>query len=384
MKMTASRSPGGFLVCFLLSLLAATSAFGQTAAKKERPPAYLTPEEAGEDYQLQGEYRGYQRPLGSARASQSVGLQVIAQGNGEFTATKYIGGLPGAGWVKGDRYHYTGKRVSDIVRLESKDCQIDLDGQRALIYSAEGFPIGELHKVHRESSTLGAAPPPGAIVLFNGQDASGFVNPKVTEDGLLREGTQTTEPFGDFRLHAEFMLPFKPLGRGQDRGNSGFYLQGRYEVQVLDSFGLEGIENECGALYRTRRPSVNMCLPPLAWQTYDIDFTMPKFNEQGEKISDMQITIWHNGVLIHNRAAIPNKTGGGIVEGPSPLPTKLQDHQNPVLYRNIWVLPKGESDPNSTEWVKLPLQGPPIPISAAVPSGVMTVSPAGVVMLGVR
>lgn len=353
--------------------------------KKTPPPAYLTPEEAGVDFQLQGEYRGYIRPLGSARASQSMGLQVIAQGNDEFTGTVYYGGLPGAGWQKGDRYEYVGKKFGDIVRLNSRNYEIELDGERAYIYSAEGLRIGELKKIYRVSPTLGAAPPEGAIVLFDGKKDCGFVNPKITDDGLLREGTQTVDNFGDFRLHAEFMLPFKPLGRGQDRGNSGFYIQGRYELQVLDSFGLEGIENECGAVYKTKRPNLNMCLPPLTWQTYDIEFTMPKFNDQGDKISDMKLTVWHNGVLIHHQANIPNKTGAGIVEGPTPLPTKLQDHANPVLYRNIWILSKDQDNSTHQDWVKLPLQGPPTPISSSQPAGaIMAVSPAGVITLGNR
>jgi len=354
----------------------------QAADKKEPPPAYLTPEDAGQDYHLQGEYRGYQRSLGAARASRSVGLQVIAQGNNQFTATKFYDGLPGAGWSSGERFRYTGKKVGDIVRLISPDHEIELDGDRAYLYSTEGLRIGELQKIQRVSPTMGAVPPEGAIVLFDGQDASGFVKPKVTPEGLLREGTQTAQAFGDFRLHAEFMLPFKPLGRDQDRGNSGFYLQGRYEVQVLDSFGLDGIENHCGALYRTRRPDLNMCFPPLAWQTYDIDFTMPKFDAEGKKISDMQISIWHNGVLIHNHAKIPSKTGAGIAEGPDPLPTKLQDHGNPVLYRNVWVIPKTGNEPNDPNWVKLPLQGPPVPVKSSQPAGIIGVNPGGVVVLG--
>ena len=151
-------------------------------------------------------------------------------------------------------------------------------------------------------------------------------------------GTETTQTYTDFQLHAEFRLPFKPEARGQARGNSGFYLQSRYEVQVLDSFGLEGVENECGALYKTRRPDFNMCYPPLSWQTYDLDLTSPRFDAQGNKLADMRITVWQNGVMIHNNVEIPNKTGGGAQEGPTPLPTKLQDHGNPVVYRNIWLI----------------------------------------------
>lgn len=351
------------------------------AEKKPRPPAYLNAEDAGLDYKLQGEYRGWQRPLGSARSSQSIGLQVIAQGDDQFTATKYYGGLPGSGWVRGERFNYTGRKYGDLVRLQSKDYLIEVDGETALIYSPSGMLVGELKKVERVSPTMGAAPPPGAVVLFDGTKKCGFTKPNITPEGLLREGTQTAQAYGDFRLHAEFMLPFKPLGRGQDRGNSGFYLQGRYEVQVLDSFGLEGIENECGALYRTRRPDLNMALPPLSWQTYDIDFHPAKFDAAGNKISDMKITIWHNGVLIHNQAAIPNKTGGGSVEGPEPLPTKLQDHQNPVLYRNIWLVPTNGNTPDDPSWVKLPVQGPPVPIRTFGPGGIVNVSPGGLVML---
>ncbi|SFI40178.1 3-keto-disaccharide hydrolase [Planctomicrobium piriforme] len=371
---------GSLVGCSLL-----LSELAHAADKPPAPPAYLSVKDAGPDYPLQGEYRGWQRSLGSLRSSRSVGLQVIAQGDGNFTATKYYGGLPGSGWMGGERFIYTGRRFGDVVRIESPDFMIEADGQSAFIYSPEGDRVGELHKVDRVSPTLGAKPPAGAVVLFDGQGTNGFVNPKVTDNGLLREGTQTADAFGDFRLHAEFMLPFKPLGRGQDRGNSGFYLQGRYEIQVLDSFGNEGVENECGSVYRTRRPAVNMCLPPLTWQTYDIDFTMPKFDAAGKKTSDMRLTIWQNGVLIHNNVAIPAKTGNGIAEGPNPLPTKLQDHANPVVYRNIWLLPKTPGTPADSSWVKLPLQGPPTPIRTFhQPGEVLAVSPAGVVMLGIN
>lgn len=372
------RTCSGF--CWLVWGLTTTLV---AAEKPAPPPAYLTVEDAGDDYRLQGEYRGWQRALGSDRASESIGLQVIALGDGNFAASKFYGGLPGSGWMRGERFEYTGARAGDIVRLSSRDYTVEIDGQQALIFAPDGRRAGELHKVNRTSPTLHAPPPPGAIVLFDGQDSGRFVNAQITPEGLLREGTQTKDSYGDFRMHAEFCLPFKPLGRGQDRGNSGFYLQGRYELQVLDSFGLEGVENECGALYKTRRPDVNMCLPPLAWQTYDIDFRMPRFDNQGKKISNMQITVWQNGVLIHNHAQIPDKTGAGAKEGPQPLPTKLQDHGNPVLYRNIWLLPDSDGTPGSNSWVKLPLHGPPTPLSAYEPPGVVSVSSSGVVSLGV-
>jgi len=374
-----------FLICSLLASSWPTTVHAQQEPKKKQkpapPPAYLTPEEAGRDYALQGEYRGWQRSLGSQRSSRSVGLQVIALGKDQFAATKYYDGLPGAGWHDHQRFEYTGSIVGDLVRLNGPDYVIEVDGKQAVIFSRDGMRSGELHKVHRVSPTMGALPPPGAIILFSGKPTDEFVNPRITAEGLLREGTQTAQAFGDMRLHAEFMLPFKPEGRGQDRGNSGFYLQSRYEIQVLDSFGREGVENECGAVYRTRRPDVNMCFPPLAWQTYDIDFTMPKFDAEGRKISDMRITIWQNGVLVQDRAIIANKTGAGQEEGPEPLPTKLQDHGNPVLYRNLWLIPKTPEMTASSDWVKLPLSGPPTPLQSFVPPGLFITNTAGQIVL---
>jgi hypothetical protein len=343
--------------------------------KAERPPAYLTVEEAGPDYQLQGEYRGWQRSMASDRTSESIGLQVIALGEGNFAAAKFYGGLPGSGGERDRRFEYVGRREGDLVRLRSRDYVVEVDGSNGLIFALDGRRAGQLKKVTRVSPTMGAKPPEGAIILFDGSGHDLFVDAKMTPEGWLQQGTQTRDAYGDFCLHGEFRLPFKPLGRGQDRGNSGFYIQGRYEVQVLDSFGLEGVENECGAIYRVKRPDTNVCLPPLAWQTYDIDFTMPRFDEQGKKISDMRITVWQNGVLIHDHVDIPHKTGGGSIEGPEPLPTKLQDHNNPVVYRNLWLLPKEPGRPVPSEWVKLPVSGPPVPIRSYEPAGVVMVGP---------
>src|SRR5207245_1293432 len=128
----------------------------------------------------------------------------------------------------------------------------------------------------RQSPTLGQCAPWGAIVLFDGSNADHFKDGKI-EDGLLKEGCETKYAYGDFQLHIEFRLPYLPAARGQGRANSGVYIQSRYEMQVLDSFGLEGSDNECGSLYKQRRPDLNMCLPPLVWQTYDIWFRSPRF-----------------------------------------------------------------------------------------------------------
>ena len=118
------------------------------------------------------------------------------------------------------------------------------------------------------------------------------------------------------------------------------YIHSRYEVQILDSFGLEGKDNECGGIYSVARPKVNMCYPPLSWQTYDIDFVSARFDESGNKTSNARVTVKHNGVVIHDDLELPKHTPGRNKEGPEPAPLFLQNHSNPVVFRNIWVVEK--------------------------------------------
>src|SRR5690606_9010442 len=143
--------------------------------------------------------------------------------------------------------------------------------------------------------------------LFDGTNTDRWKDAKTSDDGLLMPGTTSIETFGDHRLHIEFRLPYQPEDRGQARGNSGIYLQGRYEVQMRDSFGLEGKDNECGGIYSVSAPSINMCLPPLAWQTYDIDFTAAKYDQDGKLQSNPRITVRHNGVVIHDNVELPGE-----------------------------------------------------------------------------
>jgi hypothetical protein len=149
----------------------------------------------------------------------------------------------------------------------------------------------------------------------------------------------TKRKFKDFKLHLEFCTPFMPEARGQGRGNSGVYLQNRYEIQVLDSYGLEPKDNECGGIYQVGAPLVNMCYPPGQWQTYDITFQAPRFDGSGNKQKDAVVTVVHNGVTIHDQQPIPHPTGGALDSNVSePGGVYLQDHGNLVRFRNIWLV----------------------------------------------
>jgi len=204
----------------------------------------------------------------------------------------------------------------------------------------------------RIESTLGKAPPAGAVVLFDGQDASAWVTrrgaqpcPWQVGDGWMqvRGGDIVTQRrFSDFALHVEFWLPLMPDARGQARANSGVYLQGRYEVQVLDSFGIEAPKNDdCGAIYEAHPPRVNACAPPETWQTYDITYRAPRYDAEGNRTEPPRVTVYQNGILIHENAAVPGPTRAGLSDNlDQPGPILLQDHGNPVRYRNVWLVEK--------------------------------------------
>jgi hypothetical protein len=289
------------------------------------------------DYKIQGEYTGMMK---SPEEGQEIrmGVQIIALGAGKFHAVAYRGGLPGDGWNGANKLEIDGEIKDGVAVFPGEHARGEIKDGHLRVISADNEQLGDLQKLDRKSPTLGAKPPEGAVVLFDGTSAAKFEPGKMTPEGLLAAGATSRDKFGDCQLHVEFLLPFMPAARGQGRGNSGCYLQGRYEVQMLDSFGLTGEDNECGGIYSIKAPSTNMCFPPLAWQTYDIDYTAARF-ENGKKVKNATMTVKHNGVIVHHKVELPKATTAApLAEGPEPGPIYLQDHGNPVRYRNIWLV----------------------------------------------
>ena len=285
------------------------------------------PENAGIDFALQGEYASDDSPWA---------VQVRSMGQGRFEGKLHRGGLPGAGWDRSAPETLVGRRQGAEARLHGRTTAEIAAG--ALVLRIPGEAARTLPRVERTSPTLGAPPPPGATVLFQRGGPNAF-DGSVDSRGWLAEGATTRAPIGDASLHLEFRIPFEPDLVHQKRGNSGVYVQRRYEVQILDSFAREPAADEAGGLYKQRRPNLNMSFPPLAWQTYDIDFRAARFDEDGRKTEPARITVRHNGVLIHDDVALTDKTGMGEAEGPEPGPIYLQDHGHPVRFRNIWMVP---------------------------------------------
>lgn len=312
-----------------LAMFATEGRLAAQAPKKPEPPAFTTPEAAGPSFALQGEYVGG-----------TIGADVIAYTD-RYHAVFFHGGLPGAGWDGAGKVEVDGREENGVVRFAGPwNAELSLAGQAGGVLKGktdQGAAF-ELKRVVRQSPTEGAKPPAGAIVLFDGSSADAWNGGKIDERKLLHCGSTTKQAFKDFSLHIEFLLCFKPGGTGQGRSNSGVYLQNRYEVQVLDSFGLKGVDNECGGLYKIASPKVNMCLPPLQWQTYDIDFTAARFDATGAKTQNAKVSVKHNGVVIHEGQELPKQTGGGKPETPDAGPIQLQNHGNPVFFRNIWVV----------------------------------------------
>jgi hypothetical protein len=307
-----------------LALILSLAALAPQDLKK----GVIDPAQAGPDFAVQGEY---------AADGAKHAAQVVALGDGKFDVYLLAGGLPGAGWDGKGRLRLPAAPADGKTAFSEQGWTGSIaDGA----LSAKG-PDGDLvlKRLVRVSPTMGAKPPEGATVLL-GDGVSEFT--AKGKDAQAVDGTLNASGTGGFwakklhgnaKLHVEFMTSFMPYGRGQGRSNSGVYLGGRHECQVLDSFGLKGENNECGGVYSVSKPLVNMALPPLQWQTYDIEYRLAS----GEKPATM--TVVHNGVKIHEGIEIKKTTPAGKDSPPDqPGPLHMQDHGNPVLYRNIWFV----------------------------------------------
>lgn len=260
----------------------------------------------------------------------------------------------------------TGRLVDGEIRFEGNGWNgvVSKDGLSGKGSGHGGEARFELKRVVRSSPSLGAKPPMGAVVLFDGKNFDewrhadgGAVTWHMVDGGAMEVRSAANEDerarkiggdiftkrkFGDCRVHLEFRYPVEPGKAGQGRGNSGFFMQDCYEVQVLNSFGLQGLWNECGALYKTAPPKVNAARPPMEWQTYDIEYTAAVWKD-GKKVSPPRITVRLNGVIIHRDEPIPHATAHAfdqrLNEPQVEAPLRLQDHGNAIQYRNIWVIP---------------------------------------------
>lgn len=289
-------------------------------------------------------------PFGDYEGKTSDGTplvgQVIDLGAGRYHA-KFIPG-----------FNETHKVLAEVDGTRDVDGVVNFQSDKISGKIKDGTFAGKLAEggdfnlkyTTRKSPTLGAKAPDGAVVLFDGssldawQTAKGApIGWKIADNGAMQivpnSGTiESKEHFEDMQLHLEFRTSLMPFARGQQRANSGVYIQGSYEVQVLDSFGLKGADNECGGIYKVGAPKVNAAYPPLQWQTYDIDFTAAKWDGDN-KTANARVTVKHNGVVVQDNIEIPDATGGAKYKGEPkhPGPLMLQDHHNEIQFRNIWV-----------------------------------------------
>jgi hypothetical protein len=299
------------------------------SADEAKPAAATDP-----DFQVQGEYVG---DVELAGGKQKLGVQVIALGKGKFHAVRRAKGLPSDGWDHKDGPTYEGATADGVTQFQMGDLVGTVKGETMTVMAGAN-EVGQLEHVIRKSPTLGAKPPNGAVVLFDGKSVEHFDNARVTSEGLLMQGPTTKFKHQSGTLHIEFQIPYAPLV--PSRGNSGVYLQSRYEVQILNSMGLKPHNHECGGIPSIKDPDLNMTFPPLSWQTFDVDFTAAQFTD-GKKTTNARMTVKHNGVLIHDNVELTHATTSSpLSEGPEPGPINLQDHQAEVRYRNIWFVEK--------------------------------------------
>ena len=261
-------------------------------------------------------------------------------------------------WPEPDNYIFFNFAPSQLGPWEMKPGEDHVFRYRWYVH--EGKPdVAQIERIWNDYANppqvkVESSRPEQATVLFDGKDfaqwqrqGGGDIGWKIA-DGAMQSvpgagSIMTKRDYTDFMMHAEFKTPQMPPDvKGQGRGNSGIYIQQRYELQILDSYGLEPKNNECGAIYTFKAPDKNVCKKPGEWQTYDIVFHAARYEDKDGKpvkTQNARITVFQNGVLIHDNVEVPRKTGAGQPEGPKPLPILLQEHGNEVSFRNLWAVP---------------------------------------------
>ncbi len=322
---------------------------------------------AAADLSLMGDYQGEwtDAPKGHYfNINKPLAAQVINVRVGEYRV-QFFQELD----RRADPYLETvGKLEGEVIRFEDKGWKgtVTRDGLSGKSGPGHGSAEGvnfQLKRVVRSSPTLGAKPPAGAVVLFDGKnfDAWEHADRRPVTWHLLDQGwmevesflwkdnrekklggdIQTKEKFGDCKIHVEFRYPVEAGKSGQGRGNSGLFLQQDYEVQILNSYGLQGWWNECGALYKTSPPKVNAARPPMDWQTYDVEYKASVWKGD-EMISAPRIEVRLNGVTIHHDEEIRHATAHAfatrLIRPKGDGSIRLQDHGNAMQFRNIWVV----------------------------------------------
>lgn len=310
-----------------LSLLAALARAQEFMPPDRPPPA---------DFQVQGEYSG------SIEGGENLGAWVVGQGGDKYNVVFLPGGLltlpgqAGGGWNRTVRHSGSGT-AANLATANGFKASITGAGEaRVMKGTTQDNKAFTLNRVLRRSPTLGLVPKAEwkAVHWFREGVAADLTKwsprpdvPQMKYGGFLLRGVTSNESHGTVFLHIEVRSPYCPSCRDQGRGNSGIYLRGMHEMQVLDSFGLAGGDNDLGSIYRVKAPLVNAALPPLSWQTYDCYYTPGTGNSA-------TMTVYLNGVLVQDKSAVTVITEAGF----SGNSLYLQNHGNEVIFNNIWAV----------------------------------------------
>ena len=303
------------------------------------PVTFITdPEQVDAGFAFLGEYSG--EIESSTGETFAFGAQVAQTGKQGYRMRGYVGGLPGAGWddrlplrngaARGD------EGTSLAFRTMPGKVMFILEGD-GMTASVNDGQVAWAKREVRESPTAGLVPPPGAEVLFGGGGLEALSGGEVVAGNLLRGPFASRQAYGDHKVHLEFRLPYAPDSGPKQRGMNHVLLQGRYGLSIKDSIGLSSSKHVCGALIDSEQPRIIMSFPPLSWQTYDIEFRAARFDPAGQKTAPARVSIWQNGVLIHDDLELAEVSEAGRPESPEPGPLEISSDGCPIDYRNIWV-----------------------------------------------